>query len=272
MELIIPTITNTWIHLFYWLSGLFAVSIVLEFLMPCNPDQPKLRKGMLTDILYFFVMPLLTRLVRILLMAIGIYVVMHNAKPDDVMSFITSGYGALSKLPVWGQSAIAFILSDILIYWLHRWFHSARMWPFHAIHHSSEHVDWLSTYRFHPINSWISFTMVDVLMLFLGFSPIAITQMAAFNTIYSVMVHSNVNWTFGPFRYLFASPVFHRWHHTAQAEGMDKNFAPTFPLLDIMFGTFYMPEGRRPERYGVDGANIPSGFFSQMIWPFRQRR
>ena len=85
------------------------------------------------------------------------------------------------------------------------------------------------------------------------------------------MVHANLNWTFGPFKYVFASPVFHRWHHTSQAEGMDKNFAPTIPLIDVVFGTFYMPEGVTPKHYGVPGANIPTGFFAQMLWPFRSK-
>ena len=89
--------------------------------------------------------------------------------------------------------------------------------------------------------------------------------------VYSAMVHANLNWTFGPFKYIFASPVFHRWHHTSLAEGRDKNFAPTFPLLDIVFGTFYMPENRLPEQYGVSGSKIPDGFISQMIWPFKNK-
>jgi sterol desaturase/sphingolipid hydroxylase (fatty acid hydroxylase superfamily) len=111
---------------------------------------------------------------------------------------------------------------------------------------------------------------VDVLMVLLGLSLQSIIIMGTFNMLYSAMVHANLNWTFGPFKYLFASPVFHRWHHTAQEEGMDKNFAPTFPLLDIVFGTFYMPEGRVPEHYGVAGSDIPESFLAQIRWPFKQ--
>lgn len=271
MDMILQALTNIYSHLALWLAGTFVVSIALEYAMPCNPDQPRWRRGMVTDLLYFFIMPLLTRIVRLLLMAIGIYAVLRGANPQEVQVFLHSGYGYLATLPVWLQAALAFILSDIMIYWLHRWFHTAKMWRIHAIHHSSKHVDWLSTYRFHPVNSWISFTMVDVIMLFLGFSPMALAEMTAFNTAYSVMVHANLNWTFGPFKYIFASPVFHRWHHTTEAEGMDKNFAPTFPLLDIMFGTFYMPDGKLPHSYGVNGSDIPNGFLRQLIWPFTKR-
>ena len=145
------------------------------------------------------------------------------------------------------------------------------MWKYHAIHHSSKHVEWHSTYRFHPVNIWLSFTLVDAVMVLLGLSMESIALFSTFNLLYSAMVHANLKWTFGPFKYVFASPVFHRWHHTMQEEVMDKNFAPTFPLLDIMFGTFYMPEGRVPEHFGVAGSDIPESFLGQMIWPFKTR-
>lgn len=270
MQDVIAVILHSYITLSLWLIGLFILYTALELCMPCNPGQKRLRKGIGTDIAYFFVLPLAGRIARMLFMAMGIYVLFHGDSPETIHAFIAGGYGTLAALPLWLQAAMAFILTDIVLYWLHRWFHGKRMWRFHAIHHSSPHVDWLSTYRFHPVNTWLSFSLVDALMLMLGFSPAAIGEMVVFNTLYSAMVHANVNWTFGPFRYLFASPVFHRWHHTSQAEGMDKNFAPTFPLLDIMFGTFYMPEGRRPDRFGVSGSQIPDSFLGQMIWPFKK--
>ncbi len=185
--------------------------------------------------------------------------------------YIGNGYGYPATLPLWLQAAIVFFLSDIYLYWAHRFFHTSSMWKWHAIHHSSKTVDWLSTYRFHPVNSWLSFNLVNVIMLMIGFSPESITVMSFFNVAYSYMVHANLNWTFGPFRYVFASPVFHRWHHTTQKEGLDKNFAPTFPFLDIMFGTFYMPKGRLPEHYGIKGVDMPESFIGQLVWPFKQK-
>jgi sterol desaturase/sphingolipid hydroxylase (fatty acid hydroxylase superfamily) len=270
MEDIIPALIDSYIEMFYWLCGLAIGCSLLELYAPCNPHQPRFRNGIITDILYYFIVPFLGRIARMVFVAMGVYVFFHGTSPEGLESFLRYGYGPLSTLPLWLQAAMAFILSDIAIYWMHRWFHGKRLWRFHAIHHSSPHVDWLSTYRFHPINTWIAFSLVDVSMLFIGFSPAAVGQMVIFNTIYSALVHTNVNWTFGPFKYVFASPVFHRWHHTSQAEGMDKNFAPTFPLLDIIFGTFYMPDNTKPEHFGVDGSDIPNGFLGQMIWPFKK--
>lgn len=241
---------------------------LLAKIMPCN-EQPIIRKGMATDILYYLLVPIFTQYVNIVFLAIGFGIMYYNVPAERLDEYFTNGHGYLSTLPLWEQAAMVLLISDILLYWTHRFFHSAKMWKWHAIHHSSEIVDWLSTYRFHPVNVWLSFTLVNVLMLLLGFSPSSITIMGGFNTLYSFMVHANLNWTFGSFRYLFASPVFHRWHHTTQKEGLNKNFAPTFPLLDVMFGTFYMPEGRIPERYGVAGTDIPESFIPQIIWPFK---
>lgn len=263
-------ILDEWKELLGWLACFFIAFSLLAKYSACNPAQSLWRKDMVTDLVYCFVMPLLNRVARIVFLIVGMFFLFRHESPDTITHYLAYGFGPVATLPVWLQAAIVFIVSDIILYWLHRWFHMQPMWRFHAIHHSSPHVDWLSTFRFHPVNTWLSFTLVDALMTLVGFSPAAIIAMASFNMIYSAMVHANLNWTFGPFKYLFVSPVFHRWHHTAQEEGMDKNFAPTFPLIDIVFGTFYMPEKKLPERFGVPGSHIPSGFLGQMVWPFKK--
>jgi sterol desaturase/sphingolipid hydroxylase (fatty acid hydroxylase superfamily) len=67
-----------------------------------------------------------------------------------------------------------------------------------------------------------------------------------------------------------AGPVFHRWHHTDPERGGNKNFAPTFPLFDLIFGTFHMPKGELPDRYGVDDTEFPEGVAAQLLYPFRK--
>ncbi len=128
----------------------------------------------------------------------------------------------------------------------------------------------MSTQRFHPLNQWFAFTLVDTAMLLIGFAPEAFAALALFNITFSAFVHANLNWTLGPLKYVIATPVFHRWHHTSVEEGGSKNFAPTFPILDVMFGTFYMPKGKLPENYGVSDPEFPEGFIDQMFYPFRK--
>jgi len=254
----------------YWFVGFFIVFGVLAKLYPCNKNQPLIRDGMLTDIAYGLVIPILSRFVFLLFLAVGFAVFFYNVPSEEIDGYLRNGHGYVASLPLWLQAALVFILSDFLLYWTHRIFHSKQLWKWHAIHHSPRTVDWLTAYRFHPINVFLSFTLVNVLMLLIGFSPASMIIMSGFNNIYSAMVHANLNWTFGKYKYLFASPVFHRWHHTTQKEGLDKNFAPTFPLLDVMFGTFYMPDDKLPEKYGVLGDKIPESFIGQILWPFQR--
>ena len=53
-------------------------------------------------------------------------------------------------------------------------------------------------------------------------------------------------------------------------EGRDKNFAPTFPFLDVMFGTYYMPEDKWPSGYGIGGHPVPDGYEAQALYPFQK--
>jgi sterol desaturase/sphingolipid hydroxylase (fatty acid hydroxylase superfamily) len=156
---------------------------------------------------------------------------------------------------------------DIVQYWLHRGFHGRTLWPFHAVHHSAEELDWTTTYRIHPVNFAVYSAGALALVKLAGFSPGAFLIIGPFNLVVGALVHANLNWTFGPLRYVIASPVFHRWHHVKDPEVHDRNFAPTFPVLDLMFGTFYMPKGVLPSDYGVEGA--PTSFLTQMVWPFQ---
>ncbi len=270
MQGFINNAIESWIFIGPYLLAFFIIFSTLAYFMPCNKGQPLLHKGTIADLLYGLVIPLFSRYVNVIFLSLGFAIFFYGTPQDQLQDYVNNGHGPVRELPLWLQAAVVFLLSDILLYWTHRFFHTPRMWRWHAIHHSAKIVDWLTSYRFHPVNVWLSFTLVDTSMLLLGFSPAAIGVMGLFNMSYSFMVHANLNWTFGPFRYLIASPVFHRWHHTTQKEGLDKNFAPTFPLLDIMFGTFYMPEGKLPETYGVLGAEIPESFIGQLIWPFRK--
>jgi sterol desaturase/sphingolipid hydroxylase (fatty acid hydroxylase superfamily) len=152
-------------------------------------------------------------------------------------------------------------------------FHTMNFWRFHAIHHSAVDVDWLTAARFHPINIIVHSVLVGIIIYVMGFNPRAWLILAPFDILYSPLVHANLNWTYGPLRYVLASPVFHRWHHTHLDEGGNKNFAPTFPFLDIIFGTYYDPKDRRPEVFGTPNDPISdANIFQQLIYPFIRRK
>src|SRR5262249_2397972 len=158
----------------------------------------------------------------------------------------------------------------VLMYWFHRAFHRPAIWKYHAVHHSSKELDWISAARFHPINVMLGSVAADVALFLAGISPEASILLAPCSLAHSAFVHSNLYCHLGPLRYVIAGPVFHRWHHCAADRGGNQNFAPTFPVIDVIFGTFYMPQPELPDGYGVADEKFPSGFGGQMIYPFKQ--
>jgi sterol desaturase/sphingolipid hydroxylase (fatty acid hydroxylase superfamily) len=101
-----------------------------------------------------------------------------------------------------------------------------------TLHHSSEDLSWISAACFHPANNFLGSVLVDVALLLAGISPNVMLWVGPFNVATSALVHANLNWTFGPFKYWFASTVLHRWHHTSLGRGGNSNFAGTFPIFD----------------------------------------
>ncbi len=237
----------------------------------CNPGRPWWRKReIVTDVCYWFLIPLGARFVRIGLLVLGAALVFGIHGTEPLIAFYGNGHGPLSELPIGLQAIIFLVASDFLLYWIHRGFHGANLWKYHAVHHSSEELDWISAARFHPVNLFLGAVGVDVALLLAGISPNVMVWVGPFITAHSALVHANLNWTFGPFKYLLASPVFHRWHHTALERGGSSNFAGTFPIWDFLFGTFYMPENELPDAYGIDDQSFPESFGAQLLYPFQR--
>jgi sterol desaturase/sphingolipid hydroxylase (fatty acid hydroxylase superfamily) len=246
----------------------FLVFNFLARLAPCNPEQPRFAWSELRDdAVYWLISFTLYGGVSAWLMHWGLATVLGADAPGAERS-IEAGHGLVSALPVAVQALLVLVLTDICQYWQHRLFHhSATLWPFHAVHHSPQHVDWTTAYRVHPVQFVVYSAAVAALVRTLGFSPMTYVVLAPFNLVMSGYVHSNLNWDHGPLKYVIASPVFHRWHHSSEAAVRDKNFAPTFPVLDLIFGTFHMPAGQRPASYGAEG--VPTNIVGQMIHPFQ---
>jgi sterol desaturase/sphingolipid hydroxylase (fatty acid hydroxylase superfamily) len=244
---------------------------VLNHFWSCNPGMPWWRRReLVTDIVYWFFVPLFGRVFRIGLLVLGAGVVFGIHDADGLIAFYDNGHGPLAQLPLWAQALLFLVASDFMLYWLHRLFHSGDFWKYHAVHHSAVELDWISAARFHPFNLLLGTIGVDVILLMAGISSNVMLWVGPFNTFHSAFVHANLNWTLGPFKYVLASPVFHRWHHTALEEGGNTNFAGSFPVWDVLFGTFRMPQDRLPDGYGKDEIAMPEGIVGQLAFPFRR--
>jgi len=181
---------------------------------------------------------------------------------------LVEGFGPLGAQPAWLQAVALLGVLDFAGYWTHRLAHLGWLWRAHAVHHSSERLTWLSAVRVHPVDDALHLATRALVAISLGFSPAVLAGVVPILTLYAVFLHANVRMDLGPLRYVVATPAFHRWHHTAEEQGLDRNFAGLLPVWDLLFGTFYLPD-RPPVRYGVTDGSVPAGFFGQLLHPFR---
>lgn len=252
------------------LAVCFAAFRALELLHPRSRRTPLPRKGLATDVAYWFLTPLLAHyVVRVaaIIAVVPLLLVVHGTLDPRT---IEAGFGPLARLPFWAQLALTIVVADLIGYWTHRLFHSHdRLWSFHAVHHSARVLDWLSAMRVHPVSEAVSRIFMVLPMIALGLPPLVAVAVGPFFAIYGLLLHANLDWDWGPLRAVVASPRFHRWHHSDAPEAQGCNLAAVLPLWDILFGTWYMPRDRVPESFGT-ATPLPDGIVDQLLYPFRR--
>lgn len=184
---------------------------------------------------------------------------------------LLEGHGPLADLPFAAQLVAALIVLDGINYWMHRAHHRTPLWRSHAVHHSSEHLDWLAAVRVHPLNTTLQRLPGLLALLLLGFDLASIAAAVPLLGLYGLALHTDVRWRLGPIAYLIATPSFHRWHHArTDVPAGGCNFAGLFPVWDLAFGTFHLPADA-PVVFGVDGPRPRESFWAQLAFPLRRQ-
>jgi lathosterol oxidase len=252
---------TTAVGLDWFLLNLFILALVfvpLERVIPRLPQQGIFRQGWTTDLMHFAMSHLLVQVTVVLTMLPAAFFFRWATQPwlqDSV---------AAQPLPL--QFAEIVLVADFTQYLVHRAFHRVPwLWRLHAVHHSSETLDWLAGSRLHLIDIVITRGLSFVPLYVLGFAPAAVYAYLVFVSFLAVFIHANVRFDLGPLAWVVATPRFHHWHHAASP--VDKNFAVHLPWIDWLFGTAYLPAGRWPEAYGIAGRPVPEGYWRQLAWP-----
>lgn len=233
----------------------------LEHILPLHEKARALRRGWWTDMAHFFLSGIFIRF--------GLMLVIWASAMAGAAVVPDGWQAAVTGLPVWVQVILATLIADLGFYLSHRAMHRIpALWHFHAVHHSSEEMDWLAAYRVHPVDQVIVKGASLIPMYALGFSATAIVIAALIYQWQALLVHSNIRLPLGPFRLLVVGPEFHHWHHANEREAYDKNFSGQLPIWDIVFRTLHLP-GRMPQKYGVDDP-VPESWSGQLAYPFRR--
>jgi sterol desaturase/sphingolipid hydroxylase (fatty acid hydroxylase superfamily) len=209
--------------------------------------------------------------IKIDLLSFSLAVLMNRVCTHAILSAANSvfppgvmrGLHATQALPGIVKMALAIVLADFTIYWIHRAQHRTDvLWRTHAWHHSAEYLYWFSGFRTSFLHSLIyNIPQATIPMLIFHLSPIQTGLCYSVGMLIQFWEHTNVRVNIGPLQWLFISPEYHRVHHSVGQE-CRMNLGTTFSLWDRMFGTYVDP-AKMPENFQlglgepVDKKKIP---------------
>jgi sterol desaturase/sphingolipid hydroxylase (fatty acid hydroxylase superfamily) len=237
---------------------LAIIFIPLERLFALRPRQI-LRAGWRTDVVHYLINGA----------ALKVGIVIAVAVVGTVLrAFVPAPFrAAIAASPGWVQIVAALAIATVGGYAGHRAAHEVPLlWRFHRVHHSVREMDWLAANHLHPLDQ-IFIRSCAVLPLYaIGFGRMSLGAFVVLTTLQAIFIHANVRLTFGPLRWVIATPQFHHWHHAREPRAYNSNYAGEFPAVDALFGTLYLPAHRWPAQYGIDDTE-PVGYLRQLVWP-----
>lgn len=179
-------------------------------------------------------------------------------------------YGAISPLPMAARIALLLLIGELFWYWGHRLQHkSGLFWRFHSTHHVPTKLNALKASRNHPVDM-LFLTIIGYLpLVLLGAKSKDLMWAALIQSIVNVASHANVPVRGGVFGWFFATPDYHRIHHSSIIEESKTNYGCRLLVWDRLFGTLRAATGRSEAELVVGVAPVgPRSLKQELIAPF----
>jgi sterol desaturase/sphingolipid hydroxylase (fatty acid hydroxylase superfamily) len=237
---------------------LAAVFVPLEWATPAWARQRRLRRGAATDLGFFAGQHLLFASVAVAWLSL-----LADALPRP------DALAAVDAWPLWLRAALALVLGDVCMYFGHRLQHRVDfLWRFHAVHHTTERLDFLAAHREHPIDGLYTQSLMNLPAVALALPVEHVMGLVVFRALWAILIHANVRLRLGPLGDLIGSPQLHHWHHARDRDA--GNYANLAPWLDRLFGTYHRPDGP-PTALGITTPH-PRTYLGLLAWPLRRWR
>lgn len=257
---------------YFWLIIISIVCFLLERVWARRKQQSAFRPQIGQD-LFFIIFNgqvfglLLARFMLVTAETASVY-----ANPDWATQI--EKLKILSNLQLPLQFIVFLLYKDFFEWLVHNLLHRVSpLWEIHKLHHSIVDMDWIGNFRFHFLEIVVYKTLLWLPILPLGADGKVLLAVAVFATLIGNLNHANLNWDYGPLKYVFNSPRMHLWHHDVKCHYKSgQNFAIVFSIWDWLFKTIYYPdsnEGDAPEKLGFhDLKKFPESLWMRLSYPF----
>ena len=166
--------------------------------------------------------------------------------------------------------ALTLVLYDLGQWTAHALLHRYEpLWRLHKVHHSSRALDWLATFRAHPLEHALRHALSPVLLLLAGVPVPLVGVAGAVHGAWATFVHANLRelprWVEG----LLVTPRLHRLHHVATTGA--RNLGTFFTWWDWAAGRLTTAGADDDIGLGVIGEieSYPQRVPAQFVEPFR---
>jgi len=191
-----------------------------------------------------FSLALLNALLKsLLLVSLSQWIYQHNT-------------GLFNRIPSpWVVGLLSILVLDSYRYGWHVLMHKLPIgWRFHRVHHTDRAMNISTAYRFHFVESFISYFPMFFLIWLFGLNPIYVFLYESLFVIDEVFQHSN--WAL-PLKvdrilsYLVVTPNCHRVHHSQVVKETDSNYGSLLTIWDRLFGTFRYSRSPKTIKIGL---------------------
>lgn len=260
---------------FYMLIALSLVVWALEILLPWRKKQKIIRRDFWLDGFYMFFNFFLFSLIG--------YNALSNVFVELFNDFL-GGFGIdnlvafeIGSWPKALQLFTLFIVADFIHWNVHRLLHRVPwLWQFHKLHHSVKEMGFAAHLRFHWMESIVYKSIQYIPLAMIGYSIEDLYTVHVLTVLIGHLNHANVNWDYGPLKYILNNPKMHLWHHVKVLPPQFKhglNYGISLSIWDYIFGTAYVPDkGGEIELGFPDEKDYPQNFFAQIIHPFIKKK
>lgn len=221
-----------------FMSAVVGSYILLEALLPLFPHRAPLLKRWYVNLSLH------------LINSITVYALIYNFFGMNLEDEISqSGFGIfhwVGGVPIWLQFLAFAVVADLCSYGMHRFYHNWRpLWRLHVVHHSDLDIDITDSFRFHPFQILIEFSVRLLITLMLGVPLLVLVLFDVLYTLFVFYPHANIKLP-RPIEKILRTVIvtsdMHRVHHSSIPADTNSNYGDIFSFWDRLFGSYQFKE------------------------------